>query len=252
MRMTTATSFCTSLLLTGISLSPVALHATSVVALIDKANHTVVIAADCRVNLDPGSASDCKIIDHPGCTVAIAGLYTEKATAFRLREIVDTACLQPGGLRVKADAFLRLSKAPYERAAHHIREVDPINFRKTVENKPTEVIFAGLHDGRLTLFVRGLVADASGRVTTERYQSTDTADSPIGYLAGLNRHIQEYVNSHRQWGRLGYRELARQFVEMEIRANPDLAGPPISEVEINSRGTVRWISRGACDASEAD
>lgn len=250
--MTTATSFGTSLLLAGIFLSPVSLHATSVVALIDKANHTLVIAADCRVSLDPGSASDCKIIDHPGCTVAIAGLYAEKTTPFRLREIVDAACQQPGDLRVKADAFLRLAKAPYERAAHRIREVDPVNFRKTVENKPTEVIFAGLHDGRLTLFVRGLVADANGRATTERYQSTDTADSPIGYLAGLNRHIREYVNSHSHWEGLGYRDVARQFVEMEIKANPDLAGPPISELEINGRGAVRWISRGACDASEAD
>jgi hypothetical protein len=39
---------------------------------------------------------------------------------------------------------------------------------------------------------------------------------------------------------------------MEIEANPDVAGPPISELEIDDRGTVHWISRGACDAREGD
>jgi hypothetical protein len=49
-----------------------------------------------------------------------------------------------------------------------------------------------------------------------------------------------------QWESLGYPALARQFVELEIEANPDLAGPPIFELEIDDRGTVRWISRGSC------
>ena len=147
---------------------------------------------------------------------------------------------------------MRLSKTPYERAVRHIRDTDASDFHRTLENKPTEVIFAGLQGNHLALLVRGLVSDINGRVTTERYESADAAKSSIGYFVGLNRHIREHVSSHGQWERLGYPAAARQFVEMEIRANPDLAGPPISELEIDSRGTVRWISRGACDASETD
>jgi hypothetical protein len=97
-----------------------------------------------------------------------------------------------------------------------------------------------------------LVSDSKGRVATERYESTATANSSIGYFAGLNRHIREHVNSHDQWERIGYLAAAREFVETEIKANPDLAGPPISELEIDDRGKVRWISRGACDTREAD
>jgi hypothetical protein len=234
-------------LLASILLFSAPLRATSLVALIDKANHT-----DCRVTRELARVSECKIIDEPGCTVAIAGLYEEKTTAFNLRQLADSACQYPGDLRAKAEAFLRLSKIPFARAVRHIRDTDPSDFRLTIEDKPTEVIFAGLQANHLALFVRGLVSDTQGRVTTERHESTDAAKSPIGYFAGLNRHIQQHVSSHGQWESLGYPEAARQFVEMEIKANPDLAGPPISELEIDAHGAVRWISRGACDASETD
>jgi hypothetical protein len=231
---------------------PALATATSVVALIDKTNHRVVIAADCRVNRQLASLSECKIIDEPGCTVAMAGLYEEKTTAFHLRQLAEAACRYPGDLWAKAEAFLRFSKIPYERAVRHIRDADASDFGRTIENKPTEVIFAGLQWGHLTLLVRGLVSDSKGRVATERYESTDTANSSIGYFAGLNRHIRKHVNSHDQWEHLGYLAAAREFVETEIKANPDLAGPPISELEIDDRGRVHWISRGACDSREAD
>jgi hypothetical protein len=239
-------------LTSGTFFLPALATATSVVALIDKTNHRVVIAADCRVNRQLASLSECKIMEEPGCTVAIAGLYEEKTTGFHLRQLADAACRYPGDLREKAEAFLRLSKIPYERAVRHIRDADSGDFARTIENKPTEVIFAGLRGGHLALFVRGLVSDSKGKVTTERYESADTTNSSIGYFAGLNRRIRVRVDPRKQWESLGYPAVARQFVEMEIEANPDLAGPPISELEIDNRGTVHWISRGACDAREAD
>jgi hypothetical protein len=231
---------------------PNAAIATSVVALIDGTSHRVVMAADCRVRLQSGSVPECKIIEEPGCTVAIAGLYRESATAFDLRKLVAGACRYPGDLREKAEAFLRLSGKAYETAVRHIRETDPSEFNRTIENKPTEVIFAGLRKGHLALFVRGFVSDPQGKITTERYESSDTPNSSIGYFAGLNGRIRERVKPFSQWERLGYAEAARRFVEMEISANPDLAGLPISELEIDDHGMVRWISRGACDTRESD
>lgn len=239
-------------LLSGILFLPATVTATSVVALIDKGNHRVVIAADCRVNGPGSSVSECKILEQPGCTVAIAGLYRESATVFNLRELVEAACRYPGDLREKAEAFLQLSKKPYEAAVRHIRNADPREFRQTIVNKPTEVIFGGLFRGHLTLFVRGFVSDRKGKIRMERYESSDASGSPIGYFAGLNRDIQQEAEHYSQWIRQGYREAARRLVEKQISANPDLAGPPISELEIDDHGTVRWISRGACEAREAD
>jgi hypothetical protein len=240
-------------LTTGTLFLPAVATATSVVALIDNTNHRVVIAADCRVNRQLSSVSECKIIAEPGCTVAIAGLYEEKTTAFHLRQLADAAGRYPGDLRAKAEAFLRISKIPYERAIRHIRAADPSDFGRTIANKPTEVIFAGVLRGHLALFVRGFVSDAKGRIAAERYESTDSANSSIGYFAGLNRDIREHMKSRDQWERIGYVAVARQFVEMEIQENPGLASPPITELEIDDHGSVHWISKGACDdAREAD
>jgi hypothetical protein len=239
-------------LTSGTFFLPTLATATSVVALIDKTNHRVVIAADCRVNRRPASLSECKIIDEPGCTAAMAGLYEEKSTAFHLRQLADAACRYPGDLRAKAEAFLRSSKIPYEQAVRHIRDADPIDFARTVENKATEVIFAGIQDGHVALIVRGLVADSAGRISVERSQSTAPSYARVGYFLGLNGHIRAHVKSHPDWAKGDYVKLAHQFVEMEMEAHPDLAGPPISELQIDKDGHIHWLDKGACDSSESD
>jgi hypothetical protein len=238
------------LLTTGTLFLPVLTTATSVVALVDNTNQRVVIAADCRVNGQIASVSECKIIAEPGCTVAMAGLYEEKTTAFHLRQLAAAACRYPGDLRAKADAFLRFSKIPYERAVRHIRDADPNDFGRTVENRATEVIFAGIQDGHIAVIVRGLVVNSAGRLSVERSESTAPTYARGGYFLGLNGHIRAHVKSHPDWAKEDYVKLAHRFVEMEMQAHPDLAGPPISELQIDKDGHVHWLDKGACDSGE--
>jgi len=239
-------------LATGTLVLPAPATPTSVVALVDNTNQRVVIAADCRVNRQLASVSECKIIAEPGCTVAMAGLYEEKTTAFHLRQLAAAACRYPGDLRSKAEAFLRSSKIPYERAVRHIRVADPSDFGRTVENKATEVIFAGIQDGHIALIVRGLVADSAGRISFERSESTAPSYARIGYFLGLNGHIRAHVKSHPDWAKEDYVKVAHRFVEMEMEAHPDLAGPPISELQIDKDGHIHWLGKGACDTGESD
>ena len=237
----------TVLLFLSILIFSTQLNATCIVALIDNTKHRLVIAADCQVNHElTGPISGCKILYEANCIVAIAGLYVEKAAQFDLRKLVESACRQPGDLRAKADAFLQIAKVPYERAVQYAREADPTDFHIAFENKPTEVIFAGIQEGHLALLVRGFAVDSAGSVTVERYESPDITNTPAGYFMGLNDHIKEYVSSHEGWQGMGYSRAAHQFVEMEIDAHPGLAGRPISEIEIDNRGKVRWLTRGAC------
>ena len=243
---------CLVFLTTGTLFSPAVATATSVVALIDNTNHRVVIATDCRVNRQLASLSRCKIIDKPGCTAAMAGLYEEKTTGFDLRQLAEAACQYPGDLRAKAEAFLQLSRIPYERAIRHIRDVDPSDFGRTVENKATEVIFAGIQNGQIALIVRGLVVNSAGRISVERPESTAPSYARVGYFLGLNGHIRAHVESHPDWAKGDYVKLAYRFVEMEVEAHPDLAGPPISELEIDKEGHVHWLDKGACDNGESD
>lgn len=241
----------TALVVFILLLSPI-VKATSVAALLESKNRRIVIAADCRVNRMNDALSECKIIAEPGCTAAIAGLFREDGAAFHLRALATEACHFPGTLRDKAEAFLRAAKAPYERAVRRIRDLDPADFQKTVANKPTEVVFAGIQNDHLALYVRGLIADSNGRVTLERHEASEGTPSSIGFFAGLNLEIRKYVETHGNWAREEYLSIARKFVEMEIHANPDLAGPPISEIEIDDRGAVHWISGGACVVRETD
>jgi hypothetical protein len=242
----------TILLFGSPSLFSVHLYATSVVALIDHANEKLVIAADCRVSRGPHPVSACKIIEEPGCTAAMAGLYEEMTAPFHLREFVRDACREPGDLRAKADAFLRISRRPYEKAVTGIRKANPADFAKTIANKPTEVIFAGIQDGKLGLMVRGLVADSNGKIRVEQFESTAPSYGRMGYFIGLNGHIRSYLKSHPDWAKNDYAQLAPRFVELEIEAHPDLAGLPVSSLQIDNKGDVVWLAKGACDARQAD
>jgi hypothetical protein len=234
------------------SLFRMPLYATSVVALIDHANQRLIIAADCQVSRGLHPVSACKIIQEPGCTVAMAGLYEQRNTDFHLREAVRAACREPGDLRAKAEAFLRFSRRPYEQAIAAIQKVDPADFAKTIANKPTEVIFAGIQSGELGLIVRGLVADSKGKIRVERFESTTPLYARMGYFIGLNGHIRSYLKAHPDWAKEDYAKLAPRFVELEIEAHPDLAGLPVSSLQVDNKGTVVWLAKGACDARQAD
>jgi hypothetical protein len=100
--------------------------------------------------------------------------------------------------------------------------------------------------------VRGFVSDAKGRARIERYESSDTSGSSVGYFAGLNREIRDQVESYSQWAQIGYPEAARRFVEKEISEYPDLVGAPISVLEIDGCGKVHWILKGACNTQEQE
>lgn len=246
------TSYVAALMLAGLFFLSSRLDATSLVALIDDTNHRLVIAADCRVNRAGSSVSECKIVELPNCDVAIAGLYHDTAAGFHLRDLVHTACQQAGSLREKAETFVRIARIPYEQAVRGDRDGGPAKTVDTMTYQPTEVVFAGIEDGHLALIVRGLVADPGGKVRIERFDSVGPMAGRRGYFLGLNGHIRAYVKSHPDWVKQDYSTLARQFVQMEIMAHQDLAGPPISELEIDEAGHVHWLDKGACEPHESD
>jgi hypothetical protein len=182
----------------------------------------------------------------------MAGLYEEGNSDFHLREYIRVACREPGDLRAKAEAFVRIARKPYEEAVARIRKGDPSDFANTIANKPTEAVFAGIQDGEIGLIVRGLVADSAGKIKVERFESTAPHFARIGYFMGLNGHIRSYIKSHPEWAKEDYAELAPRFVELEIEAHPDIAGLPVSALQINNKGDVVWLAKGACDARQSD
>lgn len=106
------------------------------------------------------------------------------------------------------------------------------------------MIIAGIQDGHIALILRGLAADSAARISVERFESTAPFYTCAGFFLGLNGHIRVYVKSHPGWEREDLRKIVQQFVEMEIAAHPNLAGPPIAELEIDKGGRVHWIADG--------
>jgi hypothetical protein len=96
------------------------------------------------------------------------------------------------------------------------------------------------------------VADSAGKISVERLETTAPAYGRTGFFLGLNGHIRAYLKAHPDWEKEDYAKLARQFVEMEIAAHPDLAGPPISEFELDGDGKARWLATGACAVANDD
>jgi len=215
------------------------------VALLDTKNHRITIAADCLVrHFGGGSSVECKILVKPDCVVAISGLYANRPAQYDLRKIVAQACDSNGDLLAKADSFSRAAGIPFQTAMLWYLKNDPKYFTQELAQKSTEVVFAGVVKGKLTLIAIGLVANEAGVVRIERYVES------TGYFMGLNDHILEYLNTSPKADKTADLTLARQLVELETKNHPTLAGPPVSEVVLDVKGNVHWISRGACVKNE--
>ena len=66
----------------------------------------------------------------------------------------------------------------------------------------------------------------------------------MGYFIGLNGHIRAYIKLHPDWRKDDYAKLAPRFVELEIEAHPDLAGLPVSALQIDNKRVVVWLDKG--------
>jgi hypothetical protein len=114
------------------------------------------------------------------------------------------------------------------------------------------VVFAGIQDGEPGLIVRGLETDAKGKIRIERFESTAPSYSRIGYFIGLMAISAPTSNRAQNGEKRDYTKLAPKFVELEIEAHPDLAALPVSALQIDNKGDVVWLDKGACDARQSD
>ncbi len=230
--------------------------ATSIVGLIDRQHHRIVLAADSLVRHEDekNKTKQCKIIDIPNCVFCMAGQFTKPFPHFDLQELATEACHQSGDLRHKADAFVHLAKAPTTRLVHYLHENESAHFASAVRSGDfIDVFFAGIEKRRLSLFVRGFQIRPDGALRVAAGEISDTPKSHRGLFAGFTEAIAKYVSVHKNWETTPL--TAKKFVQMEIAANPDLAGAPISILEIDQSITrldqfvTRWIERGACKAA---
>jgi len=231
--------------------------ATSIVGLIDRQHHRIVLAADSLVRHEDEQTKtkQCKIINTPNCVFSMAGQFTKDFPRFDLQELATDACSQSGDLRRKADAFVQLAKAPTIRLVQYLHDHESAHFASAVASGDfIDVLFAGIDKRHLSVFVRGFRIQRDGAVQVVADEISDTPKSHRGLLAGVTEAIAKYVSVHKNWEEMGTPLAAKTFVEMEIAANPDMVGAPISILEIDQsilrpgQFATRWIESGACKA----
>jgi hypothetical protein len=73
----------------------------------------------------------------------------------------------------------------------------------------------------------------------------------MGFVARPNGYIRSCIQQDLDGGEGDCAELALWFAELEIEAQPDLAGLPVSALQIDNKGDVVWLARGAFDARQS-
>ena len=224
--------------------------ATTVVALLDRRHHRVVVAADSLLvyKLAETSTQTCKIIAKPGCTFAMAGLFYKEDPVFHLQELAEQACGLPGDLQHKADGFLDIAKDPLMSVAQYLQQNETQFYRELTTSNGGElvmVVFTGPEAGSPSIFARGYRLDAGGGLTPVAMDVTEDNNGE-GFFGGANGQIAEYVKAHPDWQNMDKVAAARKFVELEIAAHPEWVGPPVSVLTINRGDRQKWANAGVC------
>jgi hypothetical protein len=241
-------------------------RATSILGLIDKKKHRIIIAADglapgqnfTEPNIGPTRGHACKIVHTADCVSAIAASIAVQGT-FDIRRLAAAACAQSGDLRARAYYFEQSVEEPYLRALAELQKEQPLYYSKNIgHGYLANVLFAGATDGHLEIVVDSLTLD-EGRIRFRLDQITpDNNETPF-FVTPFSASAQQFMNGHRNWAdTMDFVDVARKFIEFEIADSPNLIGQPISILEIGrslmsidpNRFAVYWVQAGACEKTE--
>lgn len=230
--------------------------ATTVIALIDGKQNRIILAADSMAvgvveeeSMQGVRLTDktCKIFLLPGCAFAINGQIKNPALAFDVVDLASQACASKGSLRKKANEFVKVAQQPTAKLVQFIYDHDQKLFSEKLMAESQEilrVVFAGVQEGRASLFVRGFKVHEDATIEPVS-QNIDEAKPGLMIAAiGFNDEIAQYAAAHH----LGDTDLvvtAEKLVELEIAKHPDDVGEPISILEIDSAGQ-HWRKAGIC------
>jgi hypothetical protein len=239
--------------------------ATSIVAIIDSQQYKIVLGADSLITTleqrrgqAVGHYSGCKIVVMPDCVVAMAGATFSPRFTFDLHRIARKACGVSGDLHNKADAFAKQALGAIRTLSQQILKISPAIYQKnfTPGHDIVQALFAGVQDRHLSLLGRAIVADSDATIHSKTVDAATNTPTPYALL-GQNEAIIDYIGTDPEWDQDDSVVVVKKLLDMEVRARPDLVGPPISILEINQdlmspeQSASKWLIEGACaDISE--
>jgi hypothetical protein len=227
---------------------------TTVVALIDKHHHRVVLAADSLVGryYAKTTGQSCKLIVKPDCAFAMAGFLDKPDPYFHLQDLADAACQIQGTLKDQANGFLDIATDPVTSMAQYLHDNESQFYSSTFSRNGGEfsfVVFVGTEHGKAVAYARGFKVASDGSVTVVSHDITGTGAS--GFFAGVTDHIATYLKATPNWAHMDTVALARKLIGLEIEAHPNEVGPPITILTVDHKGKQKWINEGICGVQPA-
>ena len=257
-------SRCTAGVLIAIVLPNVAL-ATTIVAIIDSDQYKIILGADSLItsfDLQWGQAighyRGCKIVVMPDCVAATAGLTFSQRFTFDLHRIARRACTASGDLHDKADTFTEQALQAVRTLARQIRKISPAIYGKTFipGQDIVQAVFAGVQNRHLSILGRAIFANETRTIDAKEFDALTNGPTPSAVL-GQSAAIIDYISADPDWNQEDTVNIVKKFLDMEVRARPDLVGPPVSILEIGQdimspeQAASKWLMAGACgDGSE--
>lgn len=232
---------------------PKTCSATSV-AIVKNANR-IIIAADSKGDLEiagrSGKYQHCKIHVVMNTAFAIAGLV-KNTEGYDSVEIVRQVLSTNQSLNLSAELVAKELRAPLLhalRSAH--RNMNPERYVAIVAGEPLEVGMVRMENAVPTSAIVTFTATSDKNGTPTAVQAifdycpskdcnaNDTNYRVIGFKNAFSRYAKSTVHN------INLIEDARSIIELEIKAAPDMVGPPISILEIDANG-LHWRDLGGC------
>jgi hypothetical protein len=218
-------------------------------------NSGIVLGADSKT-YDVGGlplSNTCKILVDRGVVFAHAGLMGNLATGVTIRSLAQNALSTKGSLQDRIATFEAAVREFLLDTTKRVRSRRSVLYREQFDGKPTvEAVFAWMQSGKPGLALRTFepTVGPSDSIVI-RVHRQDCWPECVGthFFLGHFEEIDQHVEAHPRFSNepRSLESAVRTLIQVEMAANPDHVGPPISIVMIDQQG-VRWSerNRGVC------
>ena len=237
-------------------------HATSIVILRSPHGAKIVVAADTQLSVDSGApVSACKIMRAGNYWTAISGLASEPTTHFNSYQLANEILGSRFGSLDEAVVEIEkktMATLPAALRARRKSVGEAVFWREYGEGFDAhEEAIWGLESGVLRVvyvqFVLHRTYFGKLKLSPTIHKCPGDAcpnqDSGFAIFLGHHKVIDQFVAKDADWpGKLPLESRAIQFVEMEIKEEPDChCAAPITGLRIDARGTPQWFGvTGPC------
>jgi hypothetical protein len=226
--------------------------ATTAVALYVK--DFAVVAADGRVNkigpMISGHQSGCKLYVAGSKVAVVAGLAEEPDSGFDVRKILHQVMNQAATPSEAADAVEQQIQQTLPAALQVFQKNNPTAYRRRASGS-SQLLMVGMSNAGDLQVSRRSIPYAQARAP-QRDDATGVADhvgvALIGETAAVDADLIRLHNTNGWEGMNNVddlEKLARRFIALEVLAEPDKVGAPLSLVLVDKNG-IHWIEPGAC------